>query len=86
MMPKSKLARIVFIVILVITGILLVTSIGTTIWSQVGEEGWVSKAVMALVSWCVTAPFIVASGVWTLVLALKKRNSDVAVTSPESHH
>lgn len=72
MMPLSRTARTVFVITLSITGLLLIVSVGATIWSQVGEEGWVSKAVIALVSWCLTAPFIVTSAIWSIILSATK--------------
>ncbi|WP_029088226.1 hypothetical protein [Brevibacterium album] len=73
MIPSSGPARIVFITLLALTGLLLMLSVGATVWSQVSYEGWVSKAVIAFVLWVLFVPCFAASGIWTLVLAVRKR-------------
>lgn len=64
-----------FIALLSLTGLLLILGVGATVWSQVGYEGWVSKAVIAFVLWVLFVPCFAASGIWTLVLAVRKRRS-----------
>lgn len=75
MMPKSRGARIAFSIVLAAAGVLLLTSIGVTIWSQSGEEGWVAKAVIAFMSWVVSVPVVLAACIWTLVLWFRDRDS-----------
>ena len=70
---QSKTTRVLFRICLAISGILLISSLGLTVWAQSGDEGWVSKAVIALTSWFITAPFLVVSGVWSVVALVKRR-------------
>lgn len=74
MMSKTQGARTVFIILLSAAGLFLLISIGATVWSQAGDEGWVAKAVIAFASWAMTIPLILASAVWALVNFFSSRD------------
>lgn len=74
MIPQSRPAKIVFIIVTSLACGLLILSIGATAWSQIGEDGWVSKAVIAFVSWIVTAPLVLIAATWAAINAVKNRN------------
>lgn len=74
MTPFSKAAKVTFFVVLALTGIFLILSVGVSIWSQIGEEGWVAKAAFAVMCWIVTLPFILTTVIWEAILLLT-RNS-----------
>lgn len=74
MTPFSKAAKMTFFVALALTSILLALSLGASIWSQIGEEGWVAKAAFAVMCWIVTLPFILTTAIWEAILLLT-RNS-----------
>lgn len=72
MTPYSKAARVTFFVVLALTGVFLILSIGVSVWSQIGEEGWVAKAALAVMCWIVTVPLILTSAIWEAVLLLTR--------------
>ncbi|HJH12255.1 MAG TPA: hypothetical protein K8U86_01135 [Brevibacterium ravenspurgense] len=88
MMPKTQGARTVFIILLSAAGLFLLISIGATVWSQAGDEGWVAKAVIAFASWALTVPLVLASVIWALISAFSSRGGDSAgreTTTPPAH-
>ena len=88
MMPKTQGARTVFIILLCAAGAFLLISIGATVWSQAGDEGWVAKAVIAFASWAMTIPLILASAVWALVNFFSSRGGSSAsreTATPRAH-
>lgn len=76
MVPYAKAAKIVFIVLICVTGVLVLHSVGASIWSQIGEAGWVAKAAYAVFSWIVTIPFLLASIIWEIVLLATRRSRE----------
>lgn len=72
MTPFSKAAKVTFFVVLALTGAFLILSIGVSVWSQIGEEGWVAKAALAVMCWIVTVPLILTSAIWEAVLLLTR--------------
>lgn len=72
MTPFSKAAKVTFFVVLALTGIFLILSVGVSIWSQIGEEGWVAKAAFAVMCWIVTLPFIITTVIWEATLLLTR--------------
>ena len=88
MMPKTQGARKVFIILLCTAGAFLLISVGATVWSQAGDEGWVAKAVIAFTSWAVTVPLLLASAVWTLVNFFSSRggvSQGRSTATPQAH-
>lgn len=87
-MPKSRGARTAFIILLSAAGLFLLISIGASVWSQAGDEGWVTKAVIALVSWALTVPLVLVSVIWALISAFSSRGGDSAgreTATPPAH-
>lgn len=74
MSPFSKAAKVTFFIVLTLTGIFVILSVGVSVWSQIGEEGWVAKAALAVMCWIVTLPFILTTVIWEAILLLT-RNS-----------
>lgn len=84
MIPVSKGARVTFYVVLIAAVALLLVSTGATIWSQVGSEGWVGKAVVALMSWVISVPVVLTALVWSIVLFVRsRRNSPSAMPATQ---
>lgn len=72
MTPSSQGAKVAFFIVLALTSILVILSAGVSIWSQIGEGGWVAKAVFAVVCWIVTLPFILTTVSWEAILLLTR--------------
>ena len=67
MIPRSQPARGLYIVLGIITLLLVALSIAARIWFGIGEEGWKSKGMIMLSVWFLTAPFLAATIIWSLV-------------------
>lgn len=74
MIPYTKFAKVIFIALLCITGALVLYSLGVSIWSLIGEEGWVAKSAWAVFSWIVTFPFLLTSIICSVVLSVTKQS------------
>lgn len=76
MTPFSKGAKVAFLIVLALTIALVVLSVAASVWSQMGEDGWVTKAAIAVLCWMVTVPFVLAIAIWeTILLATRTRRS-----------
>lgn len=72
-MPFNWIAKALFIMLICITGVLVAYSVGVSIWSLIGEEGWVTKSAWAVFCWFVTSPFLLGLIVWSIVLSTTKK-------------
>lgn len=47
---------------------MLVGSVAMTVWANTAEDGWITVTAFTLLSWLVSAPFILGSVIWTALL------------------
>lgn len=88
MYPRKRVWQVVYFLLLAATGVLMAFSVGVSIWSQMGEEGWVTKVAVAVFSWIVTLPFFLGSLLWWITLMTRPqvmKQSLPAASSTEQH-
>ncbi|MDK8433617.1 hypothetical protein ACH82I_10635 [Brevibacterium sp. GP-SGM9] len=73
MYPRKPVWRFLYFALIILTSVLICLSVGISIWSQIGEDGWVTKAALAVLSWLVTLPLLLGSVCWWVVLISRPR-------------
>ncbi len=68
MIPKNRIRKISYLSLLSVAVLMLAGCVVMTVWAAAVEDGWITVTAIMLMSWLVSAPFILGSVIWTALL------------------